>query len=191
MNVFRAGSWIALLSSLVTAVSAEPLARVQTTFYYIDGTSATMLAAQIDQKGPAGPDGKRFAAHTKWNIQWKFRHAQEGVTCSMKDAAVLIGIAQTMPRWRGEGQGAAALNARWQKFVEALKRHEEQHKQNGIKAGAEIEKALLAVKPHSNCEDLAGTANTAAEEIVKKYQKLDQEYDRKTEHGRTEGATLI
>lgn len=191
MRVFTAGSWIVLVAAIALPVAAEPVSRVHTSFYYIDGTSATMLAAQIEKKGPPGPGERRFAAHTKWNIQWKFRHVQEGVTCSMKDSAVLVGIAQTMPRWRGEGQGAAALNTRWQKFIEALKRHEDVHKEHGIKAGGEIEKALLTVQPHSNCEDLARAANAVAEEIVKKYQKLDEEYDRKTDHGRTEGVTLI
>jgi predicted secreted Zn-dependent protease len=109
----------------------------------------------------------------------------------MKEAAVLIGVAQTMPRWRGEAQGGAALKARWQKFVAAVRRHEDVHKDNAIKAGTEIETMLLSVKPHSNCEDLARTADAAAEEIVRKYQKLDEEYDRKTRYGRSQGATLL
>lgn len=34
-------------------------------------------------------------------------------------------------------------------------------------------------------------ARTAAEAIEKKYQKLDEVYDRKTDHGRSQGGTLL
>jgi hypothetical protein len=33
--------------------------------------------------------------------------------------------------------------------------------------------------------------NTAAQAIVTKYQGLDEEYDRTTDHGRNQGATLL
>lgn len=191
MRVFAAEMWIAALVMVSLPAMGEPVTRLHTSYYYIDGSSATLLAGQIEQKGPPGTDGKRKPALTKWNIQWKFRHVQEGVSCAMKEAAVLVGVAQTMPRWRGEAQSGGPLKARWQKFVDAVKRHEEMHKDNAIRAGKEIESALLAVKPHSNCADLAGSANAVAEEIVRKYRKLDEDYDRSTDFGRSQGATLI
>jgi predicted secreted Zn-dependent protease len=109
----------------------------------------------------------------------------------MKDVAVAVGIAQTVPKWRGEDKGASGLKALWTKFIDALQRHEDGHKDHGLKAGKEIETAMLAVKPASNCEDLERAANTAAQAIVTKYQALDEEYDRKTDHGRNQGATLL
>jgi predicted secreted Zn-dependent protease len=171
-------------------VSAEPLVRVHTSYFYVDGPSATVLAAQIEQIGPPAADGKRYAGKTKWDVQWKFKHEQHGVTCEMKKVAVAVGVAQTLPKWRSEKKGVAALKTRWQQFTDALKRHEDGHKVHGVAAGKEIEAALLAAKPASNCEDLAASANSAADAIVKRYQKLDEEYDRTTGHGRTQGAAL-
>ncbi len=179
------------LAIFPAAVLAEPLTRLHTNYYYIGGTSATVLAAQLDQTGPADTDGKRYAGKTRWDVQWQFNHHQEGETCGLKDIAIAVGVAQTMPKWRGEDKGGAALKARWQKFLEALKRHEDGHKENGMKAGAEIEKALLAIRPASNCEDLDKAANAAGEQVVEKYRKLDAEYDRSTDHGRKQGATLL
>lgn len=171
---------------------AEPLARMHTSYYYIDGASATVLAAQIDQNGPAEADGKRHPAKTRWDVQWKFNHDQQGETCGIKDVVIAIGIAQTMPKWRGaEKPGSASLKARWQKFVDAVKRHEDGHREHGIKAGAEIEKALLAVKPASNCEDLDKAANAAGEQVIDKYRKRDEAYDQATDHGRKQGVTLL
>ena len=60
-----------------------------------------------------------------------------------------------------------------------------------MKAAKEIEAVALAVKPAGNCEDLELAANSAARAVVAKYQALDEEYDRKTGHGRNQGATLL
>jgi predicted secreted Zn-dependent protease len=186
-----AAVWGVLWFIAAAPAPADPLIRMHTSYYYIDGPSATVLAAQIDQHGPAGADGKRSAGKTKWDVQWKFKHAQQGITCTMKDVAVAVGIAQTLPKWRGEAKGAPTLKTRWQQFSDALARHEDGHKQHGLAAAREIEAALLAAKPASNCEDLAVAANSTADAVVKKYQKLDEDYDRKTGHGRSQGATLL
>jgi predicted secreted Zn-dependent protease len=77
-----------------SSVLAEPLVRMHTSYYYVDGPSASILTAQINQNGPRGADGERYAGRTKWDVQWKFRHEQHGTTCSMKEVAVAIGIAQ-------------------------------------------------------------------------------------------------
>jgi len=107
-----AAAWGVLWFIAAAPVPAEPLTRIHTSYYYVDGPSASVLAAQIDQAGPAGADGRRYPGKTKWDVQWKFKHEQQGVTCIMKQVAVAIGIAQTLPRWRGEAKGTAALKIR-------------------------------------------------------------------------------
>jgi predicted secreted Zn-dependent protease len=180
-----------LIAMPVAPAAGEPLVRMHTSYYYIDGPSATVLAAQLDQNGPPEADGKRHAGKTRWDVQWKFRHQQQATGCSMKEVSVAVAIAQTLPRWRGEDKGAAALRARWTKFLEALQRHEAGHKEHALKAGKEIEAAVAAVKPASNCEDLSAAANVAADAIVAKYRALGEDYDRTTDHGRSQGATLL
>jgi predicted secreted Zn-dependent protease len=41
-----------------------------------------------------------------------------------------------------------------------------------------------------NCQDLGVAANSAAEAIVKNYQKRDENYDRKTGRRSSQGVTL-
>lgn len=184
---------IALGAACLSSASAraEPLARVHTSYYYIDGPSATVLAAQLDQQGPVGADGRRHPGRSRWDIQWKLRPEQQGTTCTLRDAAVAVGIAQTLPKWRGEAKGQAALRARWRQFSAALERYLEHHKQNALKAAAEIEAAVRGVKPASNCEDLEAAANAAAAAIVSRYQALDEQYDRTSEYGRKDGVSLL
>jgi predicted secreted Zn-dependent protease len=179
------------LMCLAGIAHAEPLTRAHTSYYSVAGSSATVLATQLDQKGPVGEDGKHYAARTRWDVQWRFNHDQQGETCGAKDVAVAVGIAQNLPKWSGEDKGPAALRKRWDAFADALKRHEDEHKNHGIQAGAEIEAVLTALKPASNCEDLDKAANAAGEKVIEKYRKRDQELDRTTDHGRKQGATLL
>lgn len=191
MSKIFSQTFVLLVAAAACPAIAEPLVRLHSAYYYIDGRSAAVLAAKIDQQGPVAPDGQRLAAKTKWNVQWKFNHEQEGVTCSMKGMVVAVGVAQTLPKWRGEAKGPASLRAHWKKFLAALLRHEDRHKDHGLRAGKEIEAALAAVKPAGNCEDMQNAANAIAEQIVVKYQKLDEDYDRQTRHGQSEGASLL
>ena len=186
-------TWMPFLVSALTAgaAAAEPLSRVHTSYYYVDGKSATVISAQMDKNGPTAEDGKRYPAKTRWDVQWKINHDQQGVTCGVKEVAVAVGIAQNLPKWRGEDNGASTLSGRWKKFAEAVKRHEDGHKEHGIKAAAEIESALQGLKPASNCEDLDKAANAAGEKVIEKYRKLDADYDRTTDHGRKQGAKLL
>ncbi len=179
------------LAMLVGPVAGEPLVRVHTSYYYIDGSSASVLAAQLDQQGPADAAGHRYAGRTRWNIQWKLRHAQQGNRCAITSVAVAVGIAQTMPKWRTESKATSGLRAAWTRFSDKLQRHEDAHKDHGVKAARQIETALLGLKPAGNCEDLESAANAQAQSIVQKYQARDQAYDARTDHGRKEGVSLL
>lgn len=182
---------IALCLLASAQVGAEPLVRHGTSYYYIDGPSATVLAGQLDQSGPVAADGRRYAGRTKWQAQWQFNREQKGVTCTLTQVRVVVGISQTLPKWRGEDKGAEALKSAWNRFMQALERHEDEHKQIALKAAREIEAALAATKPASNCEALTDAANAAAQAIIEKYRKADEDLDSRTDHGRSEGATLL
>jgi predicted secreted Zn-dependent protease len=179
------------IAMLAAPVAAEPLVRLHTSYYYIDGPSATVLSVQLDKHGPVGADGKRHPGRTRWDIKWKVQPVQHGITCTIEAVSIIVGIAQTLPRWRGQDRGSTSLKARWADFVESLQRHEEVHKQHGVQAGKDIEAKLRALEPVSNCEDLESRADQAAQAVVSKYQTLDATYDRETAYGRNEGATLL
>jgi predicted secreted Zn-dependent protease len=169
----------------------EPLVRISTSYYYIEGASALVLTEQINQLGPKGPDGRRHPARTQWHVQWKFRHNARGNECRMDEATVAVGISNTRPRWRGEKTGPASLQKRWARLTEAVERAEQHHRQQATRAGEEILAALQSLPPARNCQTLIESANHAANEILYRYQSISEEYDRRTDYGRKDGATLI
>lgn len=186
-------SWVLATGLVVLAApsAAEPLVRMSTSYYYIEGGSALILTEQIKRKGPVGIDGNRHVSRTKWNVQWKFRHNVRDDKCQIDEATVAVGINATRPRWRGEKTGPASLKRRWELMIEAVERGEEHHKRQATLAGNEILTALETLPPARNCQVLIETANRMANKILGKYQAASEAYDIRTEHGRKDGASLI
>jgi predicted secreted Zn-dependent protease len=170
---------------------AEPAARIGSSFYYIEGASALVLTAQMDNKGPAGPDGRRHPALTKWDVQWRFRHNMLGGVCKMEKVSVMVGVTSIRPRWRGEKEGAAQLRERWGELVKAVDRNVEFHKQQALEAGRKIEAALNGLEPTGDCEALTIAANETALSILEKHKAVSRDYNQRTDYGRKDGLSLI
>lgn len=170
---------------------AEPSARIGASFYYIEGASALVLTAQMDNKGPTGPDGRRHPALTKWDVQWRFRHNMLGGVCKMEKVSVMVGVTSIRPRWRDEKEGAAQLRERWGELVKAVDRNVAFHKEQALEAGRKIEAALNNLEPTGDCEALTVAANKAALAILEEHKAVSRSYNQRTDYGRKDGLSLI
>jgi len=75
-------------------------------------------------------------------------------------------------------------------YYAALLAHEKGHGQFGIDMAEEIERTFRKMKYSGDCEVFSASANKKAYEILEKYKRMDNQYDRQTGHGKTEGAYL-
>ncbi len=180
-----------VLAANAGVLQAEPTARIGSSYYYIEGASALVLTAQMDNKGPEGPDGRRHPALTKWDVQWRFRHNMLAGACKMEKVSVMVGVTSVRPRWRGEKEGAARLRERWGELVKAVDRNVAFHKQQALEAGRKIEAALNNLEPTGNCEALTIAANEAATAILEEYKAVSRDYNDRTDYGRKDGLSLI
>lgn len=180
-----------LLVMVAGIANAEPTTRIGASYYYVEGTSALVLTAQMDKNGPADADGRHHPAHTKWSVHWRFRHNMYDGVCRMEKVSVLVGITAVRPRWRDEAQGSAALQERWNKMLEAIVRNEAYHKQQAMEAGRQIEDALNKLEPTHSCEAMTELANKTATDILETHKRTSYEYDQSTDYGRKNGVSLI
>jgi predicted secreted Zn-dependent protease len=95
-----------------------------------------------------------------------------------------------MPSWEPPAEADAELVADWGRYVEALRRHERRHEENGVGRAVEIRDTLLALGPRSTCADLEVAADAAGEEILEAGRAWDRRYDDDTDHGATEGVVF-
>ena len=185
------GLFLVLLAACSLTARGEPASRIGASYYYIEGASALVLTAQMDNKGPTSPDGRHHPALTKWDVQWRFRHNMLDGVCQMEKVSVMVGVTSIRPRWRGEKEGADKLQERWRKLVEAIDRNEAFHKDQALQAGQKIETALNNLEPTSNCDELTVAANETASAILSEHKEVSRERNERTDYGRKDGVSLI
>ena len=155
-----------------------------TTYYDVSGASYDAVLAGLR----AGSSGPHFA-RADWRLSYDVRWRQGPSGCAVTDVRTTLQLGVRLPRWTPPPGAPGELVARWERFIAALKVHEEGHLANG--RGAEREtKAALATLSAPDCGSLDARAKERFQRIIDAYNARDAEYDRATGHGRTQGAVF-
>ena len=163
--------------------------RVRTNYYDVHASNAEQLYREIFlNRGPLTENGKRYAATTRWDIQWNFRPQKVSGFCVMKEVTVAISVVHTFPNWLDVGRAPVEYAARWQSFMSALRTFHALRQKIGNMAADEIKSKLRSMPLSSSCELLETDANNIAQEVIRKYQEQDDELSRSTNYGDTLGA---
>lgn len=170
---------------------ASPTESITTTPYSIQGSTAQALRQQINQKGPTDPKtGQRFSGYTQWNVRWNYRYRQQGDRCTLTQTRVNTTVTITLPQWNPPSTAPRDLRDRWNRYIRALSQHENGHRDHGLGAGRDILAMLKRFPAQTTCAELETQANAAAQTIIKQYNQRDVDFDRRTNHGATQGAVF-
>ncbi len=157
-------------------------------YYDVSGNSAKELRDQMRQKGPFGKDGKRYDARTDWHVSWNYRYQPFPEGCRFTELQTTFTVTIILPNWSSVG-ASAALVRKWERYMSALRLHEDGHQSNGVKAAEEIQ-ALQSLRSSAGCPALMKEFQSKADSIFDKYRAADDAYDASTGHGRSQGATF-
>lgn len=178
LGALEEGSWRGLSSPI-------PL-KIET--YEVSGSSAKELIQSMRIHGPTDAAGFRRDALFSWDISWAWDLDPDGnplfETLRTKCQGTLI-----LPvRKQVLGQGTE-LDAVWEKFVAATRLHEDGHIDLFERHCQDIETAIQLEAKKNPALDARG-ANKVAQREVTKLRRLEESYDRQTDHGRKQGAEL-
>ena len=193
MTSIRARAFAAVLAvgPLAAVSAASPPVQEQTerlNYYKIMGSSARELRDAINAKRPVGKDGRPHDAVTSWFVRWQYTTTGASPGCAVRTFNVSLDLAMTLPQWTNESGAAPQLLQQWRGYYSALVKHEEGHKAIGTNAAAEIRDAGLKLPSAPGCSELARSVDKMTGEILERYRQREREYDRDTDHGRTQGA---
>lgn len=153
--------------------------------YVVDATSQMRLLTQLTHRSPYRP----YRGQTHASILDRYDYASSSAGCAITRATVAARIVFTMPRWKPKGKPDPFLVFEWNRFIEALWIHERGHALRALAAKRDVERTLRnLVSP--TCEELRASAETATDQIISKLRARDRVYDRKTDHGATQGASI-
>lgn len=177
-----------LLSSVF--LFSEPRISVKIDYYKLYSTSQLGLRREMNEKGIRWTDGKTYDGFTSWYVKWRYEYYYKKGYCSLEAVDVSVEVKYTLPKWVVKPLGNREARNKWVRYSDALKKHEDGHRDFGIGAARDIEEALLSIGSRPSCDRLGADANAVAYRIINDYNKKEIEYDRKTEHGRTQGAVF-
>lgn len=179
--------WLAFAVVMALAAPAAHAQNAQIAYYDIVGNNANELRRQMDAKGPLD-GGKRYDAHTEWNIKWNYRYRPTASGCELADVTVSLSGTILLPRWVDANGASDALVQKWDRYVAALRLHEDGHYAHGEGAAQEIEALAKSFHGSGDCPAMTSEFKDQVRAIIAKYKALDVEYDRETDHGRAQGA---
>jgi len=177
------------LSILGSNANASYLETTMTEYYTISPRAPQDILRELNWHSPIREHGTTFHGHTDWNISWNYKVQQIPGGCTISGIQTRIDIKYTLPILNERTTNAATV-LRFKAFNDALIKHEHNHGANGLKAANEIDAALHSIAPQRNCQQLDRYANQLGHGIIQRYIDIDNEYDRSTQNGRTEGAYI-
>ena len=156
--------------------------------YDVKGSTPLELRREINAKGPQGAGGRRFDGYTRWDVSWNYRYQNAARSCAIASVTTTVKVTMTLPRWSNENGGSSAVRTQWARYLAALESHEQGHRRHGINAANEVDRAIAVMPSAGDCDALGANANATATRILRRYNQMDLDYDRETEHGATQGA---
>jgi predicted secreted Zn-dependent protease len=167
---------------------AEPKVTETINYYDVSGSTVQELRADLNRNGPAGKDGKRYDAFTHWYIRWRHNDQRGGNECAIASVSTSVDVTITFPRLSGTADVPGAVKQAFADYTQKLLLHEKGHAQNAIDTARRIDDGIAALRPQHNCSELGRAANRLGYSLIEAANQWDIDYDRRTQHGASQGA---
>lgn len=177
-----------LLFTSFTSI-AEIIETVEYKYYVISPRTPQEIKPELMRHSPIRAGSGSFNGHTDWFIDWRYQTTQQRYGCQLLNAQTKVHVIYTLPALSEYVTDQQTIDV-FNKFNDALTKHEANHGKNGLTAAREIDKAISEIPTQQNCRHLSRTFDHFGNTIVQKYIKADDEYDRVTQNGKTEGAVI-
>jgi predicted secreted Zn-dependent protease len=176
-----------LLSTLSSAVIAQPNINTDYRFYSISPTNLSEILGELNSKSPIRKEGRVAHGITRVSLQWRPVLQPVARGCKLTSVESDLTLRYTLPKL-DLLEPNPELQAEFDKSYEILHTHELGHGKLAIQAVNTIEKQLVGMTNPQGCELLEQNAITTAKEIYSYYKKMELEYDKLTDHGRAQSA---
>jgi len=187
---FRGKFILALFLAVLPLVCEAQNGVLWTTNYYaVTGSTLPGLRQSIRDKRPWRA---RFDwdGMTDWQVRWQFSVLPTSAGCHCSSFSTTTTIKVTMPRWIVPTNAPEMVKQIWKNYSTALGQHEVGHAAIALAAAAGMQKRVKEIGEGADCDSLKLQINDLVKGVVIAHRKRDKEYDERTRHGATQGASL-
>ncbi len=177
-----------LFCCLVMPARAEFLENVDYQRYSVATPAGLSLLQALNRATPISENGRKYHGYTKWNLRWNYRYKTNPAgQCQVSSVTVTHTVMITLP----ELEPGSRYAERFTRYIDALQAHEIGHMMISQDAGRRLERVMLSISPMSGCQALEQRLNQIGMEHVEQARQQGRDYDERTKHGATQGASLL
>ena len=154
-------------------------------FYGIIASTAEELAEAMRRLGPE-VGGDRVPGATSQEVSWDYQVASNGSNCRIRAVAVRLEMTTTLPRWLNASAAPPELREQWEEFADAVRRHEEVHKEINLAGARDILQTVSSITARS-CPELDRETQVRTDASVQRFVRENVRYDHVTVGGSRQG----
>lgn len=155
--------------------------------------SAANLSAAHTNMFDASPiviEGKKFSGLMQWKWEWRGKYDTSNGGCAPDRIVTQASSTIRLPKWDNVDDASYSDRKEWERAQKVLLRHEKKHEAIAKLAVKEFERKANALPAEESCEAMTETINGLFDRYMDQANKQNKHYDKRTEHGRTEGTVL-
>jgi predicted secreted Zn-dependent protease len=154
-------------------------------YYQVNAKAEQPLLAQLLAASPVREKDVTYVGNTTWNVQWQldWKTNDNGV-CMVTDSSTRLDVVIILPELHG---GSELQREAFDRYLEALRRHELNHYRIAVEAARKIDTDLKSLPEMKSCKALEDYANAISRSTLERHNKKSREYDLETDHGQLEG----
>lgn len=154
--------------------------------YSVAGNSEDALLASMRANGPKS-HGHDFFGLTETQMAYRYWKEMGEDGCRLEQIRIDLNVVITLPRWDAPRHSPYELRRDWTRFDQALRRHEDGHREIAEWSAREIYHALRNLRT-STCDTIDAAAQQTSLRLREIGERRQTSYDRQTGHGRTQNA---
>ena len=183
----EAGGGTLAASMSLGGESAQPVySIIDVTTYDVTGTTEEELFRSLHAHGPRS-EGREFFGLMESEMAFRYWKTPSDTGCRLEQIRLDLHLVITLPRWDAPREAPYRLRRDWGRFETALRRHEDEHRKIAEHNAKEIYHALRSIRTPT-CDTIDAEAHAVTERLRAEGDARQQRFDRRTGHGRTQGA---
>lgn len=147
-------------------------------YFTIRGNTLQQIEKELSKNGPeVDATGTHHPGATTMEFTSKITF-EEGRTCRIKQADVIVKAHIKLPRWRGNSGASRETTLIWETLASDIKRHEESHVIIAKNYGRKIEQSLEALGAEPDCNTMRQKAKAVTARVLAEHDAAQQKFDR-------------
>ena len=176
-----------LISVVLSSVAfSEPLVFEEYEYYYVNPNTRADILTSLKENSPIHENGTIMYGSSNSDVKWNLKWKHNSQICWITSVNTKVNTTYTLPKLI---EGGSGIDDFWANWYPNLLTHERGHHKLAIDAAEEIERKIRKMPSFSTCDLLEKNANNIVLESINKLRRLQKDYDKRTNHGETQGAS--